>query len=68
MLGGKKKPGEKTDIEATQSDEGNREQKEVLKALLGTVVHFFGSWQTIFAGVRDRRNPDLITYPMVQLL
>jgi hypothetical protein len=53
---------------ATDMDEGVQEQKAVLKALLGTVVHFFGSWQTIFKGVRDGRNQDLITYPLVQLL
>jgi hypothetical protein len=47
---------------------GNREQKDLLKALLGTVVHFFGSWQAIFRGVRDGRNPDLITYPLEQML
>jgi hypothetical protein len=49
-------------------DAGNREQKDLLKAMLGTVVHFFGSWQAIFSGVRDGRNPDLITYPLAQLL
>jgi hypothetical protein len=50
------------------SEDGSREQKDLLKALLGTVQHFFGSWQTIFRGVTDGRNPDLITYPLVQLL
>jgi hypothetical protein len=53
---------------AATKDEGIQEQKAVLKALLGTVDHFFGSWQTIFKGMTDRRNPDLITYPLVQLM
>ena len=35
---------------------------------MGTVQHFFGSWQTIFKGVVDARHPDLITYPLGSLL
>jgi hypothetical protein len=63
------KTGQKeTKIQAAGSDEDNGEQQAILKALLGTVAHFFGSWQAIFKGVVDGRNPDLITYPLVQLL
>jgi hypothetical protein len=63
-----KKEQKETDILAAAMDEGVQEQKAVLKALLGTVAHFFDSWQTIFKGVRDGRHPDLIKYPLVQLL
>ena len=49
-------------------DEGDQEHKDLLKAFMGTVAHFFGSWQTIFRGVTDGRNPDLITYPLASLL
>lgn len=69
MLGGMKKTGEKeSDIQAGGADEENGEQQAILKALLGTVAHFFGSWGTIFQGVTDPRNPNMIIYPMVQLL
>ena len=55
-------------LEETPVDEGDQEHKDLLKAMVGTVGHFFGSWQTIFRGVTDRRNPDLITYPLASLL
>ena len=41
-----------------------REQIEILKAFTGTIQHYFGSWETIFSGVRDGRNPKWITYPI----
>lgn len=44
------------------------EQEELLKVLVKTIHHFFGSWQAIFRGVRDSRNPRLITYPLETLL
>lgn len=44
------------------------EQKDLMRAFLGTVYHFFGSWGGIFKGVTDPRNPNLITYPLVSLL
>jgi len=59
---------ENTDLEERPGDEGNRVQKEIQRALMGTVAHFFGSWQTMFGGVTDGRNPDLITYPLASLL
>lgn len=46
----------------------NQEQKEMLKAFLGTVQHFFGGMVKLFEGVMDVRDPDLITYPMEALL
>jgi hypothetical protein len=49
-------------------DEGDPTHKGLLKAMVGTVGHFFGSWQTIFRGVTDGRNPDLISYPLASLL
>jgi hypothetical protein len=55
-------------LEETTVEEGDPAQKALLKALIGTVQHFFGSWQTIFRGVTDGRNPDLITYPLSSLL
>jgi len=44
------------------------EQKALLKAFTSTVYHFFGSWQTIFAGIRDPRNSQQLTYPLAELL
>jgi hypothetical protein len=55
-------------VEESPMDEGDPTQKDLLKVLLGTVQHFFGSWQKIFKGVTDGRNPDLITYPLASLL
>lgn len=36
----------------------------LLKAVLATIQHFYGDWETIFSGVTDPRNPNLITYPL----
>ena len=44
------------------------EQEELLKALVCTIHHYFGSWQAIFGRVRDVRNPNLVTYPLTSLL
>jgi hypothetical protein len=55
-------------VEETIVDQGDQEHKDLLKALVGTVQHFFGSWQTIFRGVTDGRNPDLITYHLASVL
>jgi hypothetical protein len=52
----------------TTADNEKEEQKALLEVFMGTVQHFFGSWQAIFAGVVDARNPDLITYPIEALL
>jgi hypothetical protein len=59
---------EKLIVEEITEEEGDPAQKALLKALVGTVQHFFGSWQTIFRGVTDGRNPDLISYPLASLL
>jgi hypothetical protein len=45
-----------------------QEQIELLQAFTGTIQHYFGSWATIFGGVRDVRNPNWITYPLEALL
>jgi hypothetical protein len=55
-------------VEETIVDQGAQEHKDLLKSFMGTVQHFFGSWQTIFRSVTDGRNPDLITYPLASLL
>jgi hypothetical protein len=52
----------------TTADNEKEEQKALLEVFMGTVQHFFGSWQAIFKGVVDVRNPDLITYPLASLL
>jgi hypothetical protein len=44
------------------------EQRALLKAFAGTVGHYFGKWQTIFGGVRDPRNPEMIIYPLAGLM
>ncbi len=43
-------------------------QANVLKALLATAQHFFGSFLHLFARVSDPRQPELITYPLAALL
>jgi hypothetical protein len=45
-----------------------QEQRALLRALAGTVQHFFGGWTTLFGGVIDPRNPVQITYPLAQEL
>ena len=49
-------------------DQDSRKQAKMLRAFLGTVEHFFGSWEKIFSGVRDARNQLLITYSMAALM
>jgi len=49
-------------------DREEREQRSLLKAFTGTVRHYFGKWQTIFSGVSDRRNPEMIIYPLAGLM
>jgi hypothetical protein len=43
-------------------------QASVLKTLLATTQHFFGSFLHLFVGVRDPRQPELIIYPLAALL
>ena len=45
-----------------------KDQQAILKALSGTVQHYFGSWQQLFGGVQDPRNPLFIVYPLNCLL
>jgi len=55
----------------TLVDKADQEQealKALLKAFTGTLHQFFGSWQDLFKGVRDGRNPELIKYPLEGVL
>jgi len=45
-----------------------KEQQWLLRVFVGSVQHFFGGWPSLFAGVSDPRNPNLIIYPLVSLL
>ncbi len=45
-----------------------REQKALLRAFSGTVRHYWGNWPTVFCGVKDPRNPNLILYSLPGLL
>lgn len=49
-------------------DKDIREQEALLKSFSGTVHHFFGGWQSIFKGITDPRNPNLIKYQLTGLL
>jgi hypothetical protein len=49
-------------------DHERQKQKALLRALMGTVRHFFGNWQKMFQGITDPRNPGLIIYPLEGLL
>ena len=42
----------------------DEEQTALLKTLLATMQHFFGSFRDVFARVHDPRQPELITYPL----
>jgi hypothetical protein len=43
-------------------------QATLLQTFLATAQHFFGSFVQLFAGVRDPRCLELITYPLAALL
>ena len=43
-------------------------QATLLQTFLATAHHFFGSFVQLFAGVRDPRCQELITYPLAALL
>jgi hypothetical protein len=49
-------------------DREERVQRSLLKAFAGTVKHYLGIWQSIFEGVRDSRNPEMIIYPLEGLM
>jgi len=46
-------------------DPDEQEQLSIIGACLKTVWHFFGGFARLFGPVRDPRNPDLITYPLI---
>lgn len=55
----------------TTPDEWGKDEKEQAKmiaAFTGTVRHFFGEWSEIFKNVKDGSNPELIVYPLEELL
>jgi hypothetical protein len=54
--------------ECKEWDEEAWEQARLLKAYFGTSKHYFGGFDRLFKGIRDPRNPDLITYPLGGLL
>jgi hypothetical protein len=45
-----------------------REQTGVLKAYFRTIKHYFGGWERLCEGMHDRRNPNMIIYPLPGLL
>ena len=51
-----------------EPDAEEQAQASVLKTLLATTQHFFGSFTHLFAGVSDPRRPELITYPLAAVL
>jgi hypothetical protein len=57
---------EQTDV--IEEEKGDQEQEALLKAFTGTLYNFFGGWWKLFRGVRDRRNPELIKYPLEGVL
>ena len=59
---------QKEESQAKEKDRETKEQEDLLKAFMGTVDHFFGSWQRIFRGITDLRNPGWIMYPIEALL
>ncbi len=46
-------------------DADEQEQSQILKAVLGTLKHYFGGAEKLFAGVNDPRQPNMINYPLV---
>jgi hypothetical protein len=42
-------------------------QDRLLRALFGTIRHFFGDFKGLFSEVTDRRSPKKITYPLPAL-
>jgi len=50
-----------------QYEKEQEEQKSLIRALIATAKHFFGSFSGLFSGVTDPRNPLQITYPLASL-
>ena len=54
--------------ETPPEEENKQQQRALLRALLLTVEHFFGSFSRLFRPVSDPRQPALITYPLPMVL
>lgn len=52
----------------TEWGKDQQEQGQIIATFVGTVKHFFGEWGEIFKDVNDGRNPEMITYPLGELL
>ena len=61
-------PDHNDTLDGVTEDSVSKEQEALIEAFIGTTQHFFGSWQTIFSGVTDARNPNWISYPIEALL
>jgi len=48
-------------------EKAQQEQRDLMRALIGTLQHFFGGFSSLFAHVTDPRNPLKITYPLASL-
>ena len=48
-------------------EKAQQEQHELMRALIGTLHHFFGGFSSLFAHVTDPRDPLRITYPLASL-
>ncbi len=50
--------------ELNELDEDEQEQAQLLRAVLGTYQHYFGSMEQMFEGVKDVRIPELTEYSL----
>src|SRR3989339_1751541 len=48
-------------------EKAQEEQQELIRALIGTLHHFFGGFPPLFAHVTDPRNSLKIVYPLASL-
>jgi hypothetical protein len=48
-------------------EKAQQEQRDLMRALIGTLQHFFGGFSSLFAHVTDPRNPLKITFPLASL-
>ncbi len=62
------KPGAAVMTIADPMDPDIQAQVSILKALVGTVQHFFGGFDRLFRGLTDRRDPPHTTYPLAVLM
>lgn len=51
----------------TFSERGRNDQSDMLRALIGTVTHYFGDYSGLFSRVDDPRSPAKITYSVAGL-